>query len=145
LQRGGPLTVTHKDMVRYFMTVREAVELVLQAATLSGKNGEVYTLDMRQPVKILDLAEQMIRLSGLKPYQDIQIEFTGLRPGEKMFEELFHPSEESAKTSHESIWLANPSQVPMEALRKELHALFAACNRRDAAQAVALLRQIVPE
>jgi O-antigen biosynthesis protein WbqV len=145
LKAGGPLTVTHRDMVRYFMTVREAVELVLQAGTLSGQNGEVYVLDMGQPVRILDLAEQMIRLSGLKPYQDINIEFTGLRPGEKMFEELFHPSEASARTAHEGIWLAGPPQVPMEALAGKLAKLYEACNARDAENVVRLLKSLVPE
>ncbi len=145
LKAGGPLTVTHKDMVRYFMTVREAVELVLQAGTLAGKNGEVYVLDMGQPVKILDLAEQMIRLSGLKPYTDIKIEFTGLRPGEKMFEELFHPTEESAKTAHEGIWLANLPQVSMDALAKKIAKLYEACDGRRAQDVVASLKALVPE
>jgi O-antigen biosynthesis protein WbqV len=144
LKRGGPLTVTHADMVRYFMTVREAVELVLQAATLPGRNGEVYVLDMGQPVKILDLAEQMIRLSGLKPHQDIKIEFTGLRPGEKMFEELFHPNE-SAKTAHEGIWLANPASVPMQTLAGKLTKLYEACNGRRAEEVVKTLKALVPE
>ena len=145
LKRGGPLTVTHRDMVRYFMTVREAVELVLQAGTISGRNGEVYVLDMGQPVKILDLAEQMIRLSGLKPYTDIKIEFTGLRPGEKMFEELFHPTEESAKTGHEGIWLASLPQVSMPALAQMLARLYEACNGRRAPDVVACLKALVPE
>jgi len=145
LKRGGPLTVTHRDMVRYFMTVREAVELVLQAATLPGKNGEVYVLDMGQPVKILDLAEQMIRLAGLKPHTDIQIRFTGLRPGEKMFEELFHASEASARTAHEGIWLAGPPQIPMQALAGKLAKLYEACNGRQAGQAVKMLKALVPE
>src|SRR6202000_2558994 len=141
LQRGGPLTVTHKDMVRYFMTVREAVELVLQAATLSGKNGEVYTLDMRQPVKILDLAEQMIRLAGLKPYQDIQIEFTGLRPGEKMFEELFAPLEDT-RTALGGIWFARPAQTPMAALVSRLSGLYDACSQRRGDAVVKILKEL---
>jgi O-antigen biosynthesis protein WbqV len=145
LKAGGPLTVTHPDMLRYFMTVREAVELVLQAATLPGRNGEVFVLDMGQPVKILDLAEQMIRLAGLRPHQDIKIEFTGLRPGEKMFEELFHPTEESARTAYEGIWLANPPQVPMDALLWQLNTLFEACGRRDGAGVVDALKKLVPE
>src|SRR5690606_26115140 len=111
LARGGPLTVTHPDMTRYFMTVREAVELVLQAAVL-GNNMErreyIFVLDMGQPVRILDLATQMIRLAGLKPGEDIKIDFVGMRPGEKLYEELFHFSENAAKTSHESIFLASP-------------------------------------
>jgi O-antigen biosynthesis protein WbqV len=132
-------------MVRYFMTVREAVELVLQAATLQGKNGEVYILDMGQPVKILYLAEQMIRLAGLKPHVDIKIEFTGLRPGEKMFEELFHASEASARTVHEGIWLASAALTPMEALAAKLAPLYETCNRREARNVVTLLKALVPE
>lgn len=145
LSRGGPITVTHPDMVRYFMTVREAVELVLQAATLSTQSGEVYVLDMGQPVKILDLAEQMIRLAGLKPYQDIQINFTGLRPGEKMFEELFLFSEEHNRTQHESIWLARQAYTPMPALKPLLASLQQASTQRQGKQTVTLLAKIVPE
>lgn len=145
LAAGGPLTVTHADMVRYFMTVREAVELVLQSATLAGKNGEIYVLDMGQPVRILDLAEQMIRLAGLKPHTDIKIEFTGLRPGEKMFEELFHFSEDHTKTAHESIWIANPRQSSMKAIAPAFRKLRDLCTARKTVQAVELLKQLVPE
>jgi len=145
LSRGGPITVTHPDMVRYFMTVREAVELVLQAATLSNTSGEVYVLDMGQPVKILDLAEQMIRLAGLKPYEDIKIEFTGLRPGEKMFEELFLSSENHAKTAHESIGLARQPYVKLEELQVMLNDLRTACQHRQKDTTVNNLKRIVPE
>lgn len=145
LSRGGPITVTHPDMVRYFMTVREAVELVLQAATLSSQSGEVYVLDMGQPVKILDLAEQMIRLVGLKPYEDIKIEFTGLRPGEKMYEELFLFSEEHARTSHESIWLARQPYAPLDELQTQMAELYKACTRRNKQEVVRLLKRLVPE
>jgi O-antigen biosynthesis protein WbqV len=145
LAAGGPITVTHADMVRYFMTVREAVELVLQAATLSNKSGEVYVLDMGQPVRILDLAEQMIRLAGLKPYEDIHIEFTGLRPGEKMFEELFHFSENSTRTAHESIWLADQRTMPLGVLVKLLGELHEVCLTRRGAAAVEVMRRLVPE
>lgn len=145
LARGGPITVTHPDMVRYFMTIREAVELVLQAATLSNESGEVYVLDMGQPVKILDLAEQMIRLAGFTPYTDIKIEFTGLRPGEKMFEELFLSTENHAKTAHESIWLAKQPYLQMDALRPLLQELLNACQQRQKDKAVQTLKRIVPE
>ncbi len=102
LERGGPLTVTHPDMKRYFMTIPEAVQLVLQAAVL-GKDGDILELDMGQPVRIVDLAEDLIRLSGLTPHVDIKIEFTGVRPGEKIFEELFQDSERMTPTAHPQV------------------------------------------
>ncbi len=145
LAAGGPITVTHADMVRYFMTVREAVELVLQSATLSNKSGEVYVLDMGEPMKILDLAEQMIRLAGLRPYIDIKIEFTGMRPGEKMFEELFHFSEEHAKTAHESIWLANQRHGSLEFIKDMLSKLHEAATNRKPENVIKLLKELVPE
>ena len=99
---GGPVTVTHPEMTRFFMTIPEAVTLVLQSAAL-GKGGHVFVLDMGQPVKILDLALQMIALSGLRPHEDIEIVFTGLRPGEKLYEELSHAAENVTRTEHPKI------------------------------------------
>jgi O-antigen biosynthesis protein WbqV len=148
LAKGGPITVTHPDMTRYFMTVREAVELVLQAAVLgmsSGKQESIFVLDMGKPVKIVDLARQMILLAGLKPEEDIKITFTGLRPGEKLFEELFHSSENLAKTAHESILLASPRFCDMKQLRADLEALFSAASGRKRDEALTLLKQLVPE
>ena len=149
LARGGPLTVTHPDMVRYFMTVREAVELVLQAAVLGDAMKDrqecIFVLDMGQPVRILDLATQMIKLAGLRPGEDIEIVFTGLRPGEKLFEELFHFSENAVKTAHEGIFLASPRATDMAVLRKGLEVLHAASSERHAAQALAQLKLMVPE
>jgi FlaA1/EpsC-like NDP-sugar epimerase len=117
IRKGGPVTVTHRDMVRYFMTIPEAAQLVLQAGTM-GKGGEIFILDMGEPVKILDLATQMILRNGLKPEEDIQIKFTGIRPGEKLYEELSATNEQTRPTSHQKIrvWqlpLASAEQVEL--------------------------------
>jgi FlaA1/EpsC-like NDP-sugar epimerase len=109
LKQGGPLTVTHKDMKRYFMTIPEAVSLVLQASVI-GNGGEVLVLDMGEPLTIVGLAEELIRIHGLEPYKDIPIEFTGIRPGEKLFEEVLTAEEGTAKTSHEKIFIAKCSE-----------------------------------
>src|SRR5690606_37718358 len=103
IANGGPVMVTHTDMVGYFMTIPEAAQLVLQAVPL-GTSGDVFILDMGQPVKIVDLAQDLIRLSGLKPHQDIEIKFTGIRPGEKLFEELSTDDEQADKTAHGKIF-----------------------------------------
>src|SRR5205085_7885575 len=110
----GPVTVTHPDMLRYFMTIPEAVQLVLQAAPL-GTGGEVFMLDMGEPVKIVDLARDLIELSGLEVGRDIDIVFSGLRPGEKLFEEMFTPGEHFEPTRHEKVLIARnaSSFVPL--------------------------------
>jgi FlaA1/EpsC-like NDP-sugar epimerase len=108
IEAGGPVTVTHPEVDRYFMTIPEAVQLVLQAASL-GRNGEVFILDMGEPVNIADLAKDMIRLSGLQEGRDIQIKFTGLRPGERLHEELFTEEENCTRTVHEKILVAQHS------------------------------------
>ena len=149
LAKGGPLTVTHPDMTRYFMTVREAVELVLQAAAMGAAMKEkrecIFVLDMGEPVRILDLARQMIRLAGLTPGEDIEIVFTGLRPGEKLYEELFYIAENAVKTSHESIYLASPGGAELKVLQAGLEKLAAACRSRDAETVRRLLGILVPE
>jgi len=149
LANGGPLTVTHPEMTRYFMTVREAVELVLQAAALGTSMPErkeyIFVLDMGKPMKIVDLAEQMIKLAGLTPGKDIEIVFTGLRPGEKLHEELFHDAENIENTAHAAISLANPRRTDIEALRKAFEALHLAARERRADAVLEQLKTLVPE
>jgi len=149
LANGGPLTVTHPEMNRYFMTVREAVELVLEATVLGEKRdsaaGRVYVLDMGEPVKIVDLARQMILLAGLQPDEDIKIEFTGPRPGEKLFEEILHDSEPPEATDYPGIMLAAPRTIDVETLLKQIYELTAAASAGDVDDIIALMRTYVPE
>jgi FlaA1/EpsC-like NDP-sugar epimerase len=112
IEAGGPVTVTHPEMRRFFMTIPEAVQLVLQAATL-GRGGDVYVLDMGEPVKIVDLASDLIRLSGLEVGRDIEIQFTGVRPGEKLYEELFFGREHAEPTDHPKVMRARHAQLPI--------------------------------
>ncbi len=122
IANGGPVTVTHPEATRYFMLIPEAVQLILQAATL-GAGGEIFVLDMGSPVKILDLANDLIKFSGLRPGQDIQIEFTGLRPGEKLYEELLTASEALSKTSYEKILVGKPDPLESGLLKQSLEQL----------------------
>lgn len=149
LEAGGPLTVTHPDMTRYFMTIREAVELVLQASALRrhghDEDGKIYVLDMGQPVKIVELARQMIRLAGLKPDEDIKIEFTGVRPGEKLFEEIFHGKEALLATEAKGILLASPRATDDKELAAQLDQLAEACQKGNLEGVNQIIRKIVPE
>jgi FlaA1/EpsC-like NDP-sugar epimerase len=137
------VTVTHPEITRYFMTIPEASQLILQAGVM-GKGGEIYVLDMGQPVSIVYLAEQMVRLSGLEPGTDIEIVFTGLRPGEKLFEELFHDKELSG-TTHEKILLARSRVVEWGALQLQMQRLEQACQAYDEPAIMAIIRELVPE
>ncbi|MEG5031425.1 polysaccharide biosynthesis protein [Microcoleus sp. AT3-D2] len=145
IAEGGPITITHPDITRYFMTIPEAVQLVLQAAVI-GNGGEVFMLEMGEPVRIVDLAKDLIRLSGYEVGKDIEIAFTGLRPGEKLFEELFIPGEKYNRTKHEKILsLGNASRLVKENIDQEVEALCQAGDRNDATLIVSMLEQLVPE
>lgn len=145
LASGGPLTVTHPDITRYFMTIPEAAQLILQA-TLIGKGGEIFVLDMGEPIKINYLAEQMIRLSGFTPHDDIQIQYTGLRPGEKLYEELFHPSEMLVPTLHNKILLAQYREMSWNDLLSKLDWLEEKCEANLTEEdAQYLITELVPE
>jgi FlaA1/EpsC-like NDP-sugar epimerase len=130
IRDGGPVTVTHPEMSRYFMTIPEACQLILQASSL-GKGGEIFALDMGEPVKIRDLAEQMIRLAGKKPGTEIPIVYTGLRSGEKLFEELFHALENYSATAHAKIFLAQHREVAWELLQAAINKAAEAVDRFD--------------
>ncbi len=139
---GGPVTVTHPDMRRFFMTIPEACQLVLQASVI-GEGGQICVLDMGEPVKIVDLARNLILLSGLKPDEDIKIEFTGMRPGEKLYEELSTLLEDTAPTAHEKIRIFVGNGMPEGDMLAWLGYLREVCEARDAGRLVIALKEIV--
>ncbi|WP_148276843.1 polysaccharide biosynthesis protein [Candidatus Endolissoclinum faulkneri] len=145
LEHGGPLTVAHPDITRYFMTVREAVELVLQAASLENERGGITVLDMGEPIKIIDLASRMIRLAGLTPGKDIQIAFTGLRPGDKLHEELFQMDETLKATKIPAIRHAQPRTTNRAFIQSAMKELEAAASSRQTMATMQILSRIVPE
>ncbi|MCC6716612.1 MAG: polysaccharide biosynthesis protein [Acetobacteraceae bacterium] len=153
LARGGPLTVTHPDMQRYFMTVREAVGLVLQASVVGTsdaspaflRDGGIFVLDMGEPVKISDLARNMIRLAGLRPDEDVEIRYTGLRPGEKLFEELFHGREPPVPTGHDGLLMAAPRTADAALVGRAIDEIATAARAGNIRLALALLGRQVPE
>lgn len=143
IRTGGPVTVTHPDIIRYFMTIPEAVSLVLTAGSLA-KGGEIFILDMGEPVKIRVLAENLIRLSGFKPYEDIKIEYTGLRPGEKLYEELLLNEEGITKTDNKKIYIGRPIEFDNEEFLKHLKALYYVAQKNRKSEVEKLVAEIVP-
>jgi len=144
IEAGGPVTITHPDMRRYFMTIPEASQLVLQAAT-QGKGGEIFVLDMGEPVRILDLAKDLIALSGLDPEKDIEIKFIGSRPGEKIFEELLNPEARILPTSHEKIMVVEADPVDPGELEYGIQYLLAHAEAGNDDEVVGTLRALVPD
>lgn len=149
LRQGGPITVTHEDMTRYFMTIREAVELVLQAATLRdetiAEGGAILVLDMGKPVKILDMAHEMIKLAGLTPHEDIEIKITGLRPGERLYEDLFDDAEELLPTSHSAMMAARPRVADRAFVEKGISAMVQAASEGDDTAVRDLMGRLIPD
>lgn len=144
IEKGGPLTVTHPEITRYFMTIPEACRLVLEAGSM-GEGGEIFIFDMGKSVKILELAKKMIRLSGLIPNQDIAIEFSGLRPGEKLYEELLNDKENTLPTHHEKIMVAKTREYDFETISQDIEKLIElSCQYYDR-QVVVKMKEIVPE
>ena len=144
IRRGGPVTVTDREVVRYFMTIPEAAQLVMQAGCI-GKGGEIFVLDMGEPVRILSLAEELIRLSGLIPYKEIDIKFTGLKPGEKLYEELLIDGEGVKPTTHRKIRVMAPVETDLKLIGRNLDTLFGFARDCDIGEVINAMRKIVPE
>lgn len=144
IEKGGPVTITHPDIVRYFMTIPEACDLVLQAGTM-GQGGEIFVFDMGEPVKILDLAKRMIKLSGFEPHVDIKIVYTGLRPGEKLYEELLSDDAKTLPTHNEKILISKDPNMEFHEIEKYTNHIIKAAIRREKVEVVQVLKEIVPE
>jgi len=144
IDSGGPLTVTHEDITRYFMTIPEACSLVLEAAAM-GNGGEIFVFDMGKPIKIFDLAVNMINLSGLQYPDDIDIKITGLRPGEKIYEELLADGENTRPTYHEKIMIAKTKNIDIEAVKAKIIDLFNTNLKCQNLDIVAKIKDIIPE
>lgn len=143
IQRGGPLTVTHEEMTRYFMTITEATQLIMESSAV-GSGGEIFILDMGNPIKVSFLAQEMIKLSGMTPGEDINITFTGLRPGEKLHEELFYPDEIPSKTAHDKINLAQGPELDWHVVKPIIERIGVAVDNCDAAEIKKLVCHLVP-
>jgi FlaA1/EpsC-like NDP-sugar epimerase len=144
IEQGGPVTVTHRNIIRYFMTIPEACQLVLQAGTM-GNGGEIYVFDMGKPVRILDMAEKMIRLSGLEPYKDIDIKITGLRPGEKLYEELLNDTSTSLPTHHPKIMITKVPVGDFTEINSQIKTIVKTAAKHKDKKVVLLLKELVPE
>ncbi len=144
IDKGGPVTVTHPDVIRYFMTIPEACRLVIEAGMM-GKGGEIFLFDMGKPVKIIDLAMKMIQLSGLEVDKDIKIKFTGLRPGEKLFEELLNDSENALPTYHPQIMIGKVIEYDFDPVSREIDELIDLFEKQDNMAIVKKMKSIVPE
>jgi FlaA1/EpsC-like NDP-sugar epimerase len=149
ISKGGPVTVTHPKIVRYFMSIPESVALVLKASAhgiqIMSERGKILVLNMGEPVLISELAERMIQLAGLRPGIDIKIKFTGLRPGEKLFEELFDPSEVQESVDSDGYRVASPRLIDQQVLEKTLRELNSNADREHSRHVLTLLKKIVPE
>jgi FlaA1/EpsC-like NDP-sugar epimerase len=144
LENGGPITITHPDITRYFMTIPEACQLVLEAGSI-GKGGEIFVFDMGKSVKIIDLARKMIKLSGLQENKDIKIIFTGLRPGEKLFEELLADSENTLPTHHPQILIGKVKEYDFNEVSEKINKLIELFDKQNNEQIVSFMKTILPE
>ncbi|HOZ88428.1 MAG TPA: polysaccharide biosynthesis protein, partial [Bacteroidia bacterium] len=144
IEQGGPITITHPEITRYFMTIREASQLVLEAASM-GKGGEIFVFDMGNSVKIVDLVRKMILLSGLKEGKDIAIEYTGLRPGEKLYEELLANSENTLPTHHSQILVGKVREYDYEDVKEIIDGLIKSFDTQDNEIIVQRMKDLVPE
>src|SRR5690554_1050681 len=144
IQEGGPITITHPDIIRYFMTIPEACQLVLEAGSM-GEGGEIYIFDMGKPVRIIDLAHRMIKMAGLTPEKDISIKIVGLRPGEKLYEELLNDSSKALPTYHEKIMIATDIPDNFKNFSSLIDQLLIKANEYNTEDMVRMIKDIVPE
>ena len=144
IQEGGPITITHPEIIRYFMTIPEACQLVLEACSM-GNGGEIYIFDMGKPVKIIDLAKKMTRLAGFIPDKDIKIKIVGLRPGEKLYEELLNDSAKNLTTHHEKITIAVEVCEEFSIISKQIDELIEIASMNDQDELVTKMKKLVPE
>jgi FlaA1/EpsC-like NDP-sugar epimerase len=143
IKEGGPITVTHREIIRYFMTIPEAAQLVIQAGAIA-KGGEIFILDMGEPVKIYDLAIDLIRLSGLEPHEDVEIKVTGLRPGEKLYEELLMSEEGLTDTKYKKIYVGCPAEIDYAVLKKSFKQLEEIMKTNDPDELMDMVQLMVP-